>query len=99
MAAVVRENNQWTVAVDGIPWKRGFERVWSPQFSPDSSHIITKAEKEGVYFIVLDGEIGKDTFDILWEPQFSPDGEKILVRCIKNGRYYRKILTIGEILR
>ncbi|GLI53306.1 electron transfer complex subunit TmcD [Thermodesulfovibrio yellowstonii] len=99
VAAVVRENNQWTVAVDGIPWKRGFERVWSPQFSPDSSHIVTKAEKEGVYFIVLDGEIGKDTFDVLWEPQFSPDGEKILVRCIKNGRYYRKILTIGEILR
>ncbi len=66
---------------------------------PDGSHVVAIAERDGVFFIVLDGKIGKDTFDMLWEPVFSPDGDKILIRCIKNGRYYRKILTIGEILR
>ncbi|WP_353684303.1 hypothetical protein V4D30_00540 [Thermodesulfovibrio sp. 3907-1M] len=99
VASVVRENNLWTVAVDGVAWNEGFERVWTPQFSPDGSHIVAKAERQGVFFIVLDGKIGKDVFDMLWEPVFSPDGEKILVRCIKNGKYYRKILSIGEILR
>lgn len=99
VASAVRENNLWTVAVDAVAWNVGFERVWTPQFSPDGSHVVAIAERDGVFFIVLDGKIGKDTFDMLWEPVFSPDGDKILIRCIKNGRYYRKILTIGEILR
>jgi len=99
IAAVVREGNMWTVAVDGIPWAEAFQRVWTPQFSPDGKHIVAKAERDDVFFIVLDGKIGKDVFDMLWEPVFSPDGDKILIRFIKNGRYYRKILTIGEILR
>ncbi|MDI1471329.1 MAG: hypothetical protein QMD43_06475 [Thermodesulfovibrio sp.] len=99
IAAVVRDNHMWTVAVDGIPWKEAFDRVWTPQFSPDGRHIIAKAERQGVFFIVLDGRIGKDTFDMLWEPIFSPDGDRVLVRCIKNGKYYRRVLTLGEILR
>jgi len=99
IAALVRDNNMWTVAVDGIPWKETFDRIWTPQFSPDGRHIIAKAEKDGVFFIVLDGRIGKDTFDMLWEPIFSPEGDKVLVRCIKNGKYYRRVLTLGEILR
>lgn len=99
VAAVVKDRGKWTVAVDGVPWNLNFDRIWQPAFSPDGKNIIVKAEKDGGFFIVLNGRIGKDNFEILWEPLFSPDGEKVLIKGVKNGKYYRKIFSLGEILK
>ncbi len=99
IGAVIRNRNTWSVAINGKPWDRGFDRIWSPQLSPDGNYCIAKAEKEGTYFLVLNGKIVKETFDMLWEPKFSPDGDKILFGCIKNGKYIRKVLSLSEVLK
>ena len=44
VAAVVKEDNRWTVAVDGVPVKDDFEMVWDPVFSPCGQHVLAKAE-------------------------------------------------------
>jgi hypothetical protein len=71
--------------------------IWDPVFSPDSSKVASKAEKNGKFVVIMDGKIGKHTFDALWDPIFSPDGEKILIRCIEDGKYYRRVVPVSEI--
>jgi Tol biopolymer transport system component len=97
VAAVVKDNNKWTVAVDGSTWSDTFDNVWDPMFNAGGDTVIAKAEKNGTFFIVVDGKIGKRKYESLWNPVFSPDGEKLLIRCIDKGKYYRRIIPLTEI--
>ncbi len=59
VAAAVKNNNRWTIAVDGSPWSETFDNVWDPVFSPGGDKVAAKAERNGKYFVVVDGKIGK----------------------------------------
>jgi hypothetical protein len=83
--------------VDGTPWAEKFDNAWDPVFSPDSSIVVTKAERNGNFYIVVDGKVGKKGYEALWNPIFSPDGKKILVRCVDGGKYYRRVIPINEL--
>jgi hypothetical protein len=97
VAAVVKENNRYTIAVDGIPWSTDFDMIWEPVFSPDGNKVAAKAEINGKYMLVVDGKTGVHLSDELWDPIFSPDSRQILIRCIENGWYHRKVLPLDEI--
>ena len=98
VAAVVKDDNRWTVAVDGLPWEETFDMVWDPVFSPSGDTVIAKVERKGRYSIAVDGCVWKRDFEALWEPVFSPDGAKLLVRVIDDGRYYRRVVELREIM-
>lgn len=96
VAAIVKDKNRWTVAVNGQPWSQWFDMIWDPVFSPDGKNVATKAEKDGIYFIVINGKRMKQDYKHLWEPVFSPDGDKLLLKFIENGKYYRRIVPLNE---
>ena len=97
IAAIVKENNRYTITVNGKPWENDFDMIWDPVFSPDGRKVAAKAEKNRRFVLVIDGRMGKHSFDTLWDPVFSPDGEKLLIRCIEDGKYYRRILPVSEV--
>ena len=97
IAAVVKNNNRWTIAVDGTAWSETFDNIWDPVFSPGSDKVVAKAEKNGRYFIAVNGKIGKKDYEWLWNPVFSPDGTKLLIRGVDKGKYYRRVVPINEI--
>ena len=97
VAAIVIDNDRYTIAVDGKTWDTDFDMLWNLVFSPDGGMISAKAELNGRYMIVVDGRIGKHSFDELWDPVFSPDGTKLLVKCVEDGKYYRRIAPVSGI--
>jgi hypothetical protein len=90
-------NDRWSMCVDGNRWAEDFDMIWDPVFSPDSQTIVTKAERDGKYFIAVDGKVGRQSFDALWQPAFSPDGKKLLVRYINDGKYHRSVTSLDKI--
>ncbi len=46
IAAVVKRDNRWTIAVDGVPWPEDFDMIWDPVFSPDGENVAAKADSE-----------------------------------------------------
>lgn len=85
------------MVVDGVAWEGGYEMMWDPVFSPDSTMVAAKAEIHGKYILVVNGMPGKQAFDELWDPVFSPDGDRVLMRGIEDGKFYRKVVPIDDI--
>jgi len=88
----------WKVAVDGSPWSNTFDMAWKPVFSPDSSSVAAKVEKNGKYTIAVNDKLWNKECDAAWDPVFSPDSSKLLLRTIEDGSYYRRIIPISDLI-
>jgi hypothetical protein len=90
IAAVVSpEFGKWTVAVDGILWKKTFSQaVLPPIFSSDGKRIAAVVRDNHKWTVAVDGEPWKEAFDRVWTPQFSPDGKNILAKAEKEGFFF-----------
>ena len=98
VAAAVKEENMWTIAVDGVPGSDAFEMIWDPVFSPCGQHVLAKAESGGKYLILADGRKRGASYDMLWDPVFSPDGGHVLLRYVEDDKYCRQVMPTGELL-
>ncbi|MCP4677377.1 MAG: WD40 repeat domain-containing protein [Deltaproteobacteria bacterium] len=98
VAAIVKNDNRWGIAVDGSAWAQTFDMVWDPVFSPDGSTVAAKVDKNGKYAIAVNGKLWSPEFEALWDPAFSPDGNKVLVRGVVDGKYYRQIVSLTEMI-
>lgn len=99
IAALAKDDDQWTVLVDDKRWKNRFDRIWPQVFSPDSRHIMAKVQKNSYYTIAIDDHCWINGCDMLWPPSFNPEGDKVLIRSVENGVYYRRVLPLADLLR
>lgn len=98
IAAAVKSNNRWSIAVNGKCWSSTFDMVWDPVLSPGGEIVVAKVEQDGKYAIAANGKLWSPRFDLLWDPVFSPDGNKLLVRGVEDGKFNRQVLTVNEML-
>ncbi len=97
VAVAFRDADRWGIAIDGKRWAEGFDMVWDPVFSPDSSVAVTKVERDGGFTFDAEGRLWNNWFDALWDPVFSPDGNAVLVRGVVDGAYYRQVVALSEL--
>jgi len=50
VAAGVRHNGAWGIAVDDVAWPESYDMVWDPVFSPDGSKLLLRTIEGGTYF-------------------------------------------------
>jgi Tol biopolymer transport system component len=97
VAALGKEDGQWTVIVDDAVWPERYDMAWAPIFSPDGNNVGAKVEKNGSYTVVINGKPWKKECEAVWDPTFSLDGSKVLIRSIEGGKCLRRVLPIAEI--
>ncbi|MCS7203670.1 MAG: hypothetical protein NZ809_04410 [Thermodesulfovibrio sp.] len=97
IAAVVSPDfGKWTVALDGIPWKRTFSQaVLPPFFSPNGKKVGTVVRENNLWTVAIDGKPWDIGFDRIWLPQFSPDANHCIAKAEKDGVYF--IVLDGKI--
>ena len=96
IAAVVKNDNKYSIALDGKAWQESFDMIWDPVFSPCGKYILTKAEKNGRFVLVCNGRAFGRSFDNLWDPVFDTGGDKILIKYIENGEFCREVISLSE---
>jgi hypothetical protein len=97
VAAGVRHNGAWGIAVDGKPWPETYDMVWDPVFSPDGDRVLAKVERDGRFAVAVDGVVGGPWFEALWDPVVSPDGRRLLVRAVEDGVYIRQVANLADL--
>jgi Tol biopolymer transport system component len=98
VAAIVKDKDRWTVAVDGVPLKESFEMIWDPVFSPCGQQVLAMAEDSGRFVILANGRKYHKQFQKLWNPVFSPDGRNVLLKFIEDDKYCRQVVPVEELL-
>ncbi|MFH1809378.1 MAG: electron transfer complex subunit TmcD [Pseudomonadota bacterium] len=74
LMALVRIDDEWTVAVDGAPWDERFEFAWNPKLSGDGQHIGVQIKRDGEYGVAIDGKAWDKGFLSLRDFALSADG-------------------------
>jgi hypothetical protein len=97
-AAVVKDENRWSICADGKAWHQDFDMVWDPVFSADSAHVLARVEKDGKYHLAADGSLKMGGFEKFWDPVVEPDGNNLLLRYIEDGKYIREVKKVSDLL-
>jgi len=97
IAALGKEKQKWTVAVDGQVWNNTFDMAWRPVFSPDNSVVAAKVEKNGKYTYVVNDRLWPTVCDMTWDPRFSADGKYLLLRSLEEGVFHRRVVPVADI--
>ena len=84
VAAAVKHDNRWGMAVDGRASRDTFDMVWDPVLAPDGSVVAAKVEKNGKYAVAVNGKTIGQGCEAIWNPTFSSDGKKLLIRAIED---------------
>jgi hypothetical protein len=96
VAAAIRDQERWTMVVEGKVWPESFDMVWDPVFTPDSRSVMAKVERDGRFAVAIDGRVWSPWFEGLWTPVPSPDGKQVLIRCIEDGKYFRNVVSFDS---
>jgi WD40 repeat protein len=69
------------LVVDGHESKK-YDKVVSPRFAPDNTHIVFRARADGKRFVVVADKTGKivkehSPYEAVWDFKFSPDGKSV----------------------
>ena len=95
VAAGMRHDGAWGIAVDGEILAERFDMVWDPVFSPGGGIVAAKVERDGRFTVAIDGRPWSPWYEALWEPVFSPDGSRLLIRAVEDGVYFRQVIEVG----
>ena len=95
---MVKENDRWTVAVDGVPAIETFDMAWDPVFSPSGDHTLARVRRDGRYALLVDGRKTGAAYDRVWDPVFSPDGNRVLLKYMVDGTIYRHVAAMNELV-
>ena len=79
LAAEVRHTlYDYTIAVNGIPWKTIFNCVWRPIIHPKTGAVLAPVRMNGKWTLAQDGNRHwGGQFDQLFDPRVLPDGKHI----------------------
>ena len=72
---LVRIDDAWTVAVDGMPWEERFEYVWNPQIALDGDFIGVLYKRDMMYGVAIDGKPWENSYTSIRDFCISPDGK------------------------
>jgi hypothetical protein len=73
--AMVRVDDEWTVAIDGVLWDERFEFVWNPKWSADGKHVAVQIKQDNEYGVAINGSPWAHRFLSLRDFALSPDGQ------------------------
>jgi hypothetical protein len=76
LVALVRIDDEWTVAVDGAPWDERFEFAWNLKVSADGQHVGAQVKRDGQYRVAVEGKPWEQGFLSLRDYCLSPDGQR-----------------------
>ena len=76
LTALVRIDDQWTLMVDGVPWKERFEYAWDPRPCANGSAIGMMYKRDFKYGIAIDDKTWEEGFDGIRDFALSPDGSR-----------------------
>ncbi len=97
VAATVKHEGRWSVAVDGEAWTQSFDMVYNPVLGPGRGPVLAKVEQKGVFGVAVNGRLTADRYEQLWDPIYSSDGEKVLLRGVQDGKYTRRVVLTKDL--
>ena len=88
------------LVVDGHESKK-YDKVVSPRFAPDNSHIVFRARSEGKRFVVVADKTGKivkehPPYEAVWEYKFSPDGKFVGYGVRSGQELWWQVASLGQ---
>jgi hypothetical protein len=79
---------EWTVVVDGIPWKTTYrDAVLKPVFAGNGESVAAIVKDKGRWCVAVDDIPWDHPFDMVWGPVLSPDGAHVVAKVERDGRY------------
>jgi hypothetical protein len=99
VAAVIKDQDRWGLAVDGKAWEPRFDMAWQPVFSPDGKHLAIHVEQGGAHTVCLDGKVAARSFAQLFDPMFSPDGSALMLCGVDGNSVVREVVAAADLLR
>ncbi len=88
------------LVVDGHESKK-YDKVVSPRFAPDNTHIVFRARSEGKRFVVVADKTGKilkehSPYEAVWDFKFSPDGKSVGYGVKKGQELWWQVASLGQ---
>lgn len=97
LAAILKDGETWSLAVNQKNWNLSADKVFNPCISPDGSVVAVVIEKKGRYFLVVNNQVVSEGYDFMASPLISPDNTKVLQKAVKDGVYQRLIISMDKI--
>jgi len=98
LAAVFKQDEHWSLAINEKKWQHRFDMVFSPVISDNGQRVAARVEKNGNYTIAVDDHVWDRACQVIWDPIFSQDGEKLLIRSVEDGIFYRRVIPVSDIV-
>lgn len=88
------------LVVDGHESKK-YDKVVSPRFAPDNSHIVFRARTEGKRFVAVADKAGKivkehSPYEAVWDFKFSPDGKYVGYGVKKGQELWWEVVSLAQ---
>lgn len=98
LAAILKDKEVWSLAVNQKNWNLSADKVFNPCISPDGSVVAVVIEKKGQYFLAVNHRIISKGYDFMADPVISPDNTKILQKAVKDGVYQRRVISLDKMV-
>ncbi len=76
--ALVRIDDEWTLAADGEPWDERWEFAWNPVFNRDGSVVAVQVKDNMQYTVAVNGQRWEQTFHSSRGLAVSDDGGTVV---------------------
>ena len=86
VAPVRKEDESFTIAVNGEEWPESSELCWYPRFSR-LGRLTALVRIDDEWTVAVDGEPWKSRFEYVWNTVFSADDQAIAVACKHENAY------------
>ena len=85
-APIKKEDDSFTVFVDGEAWPESFELCWNIRFSPFGK-LIALVRIDDEWTLAAEGVPWEQRFEYAWNPIFSADGRVVAVSYKRDNKY------------
>lgn len=87
IAAPVKTEKGWSLAVNGQPVWKDFNQIWHQRVTPDGKIAAVVSTEFGKWTVAVDGIPWKRSFQAVLAPFFSPESKKIGAVVRKNNQW------------
>lgn len=75
LTALVRIDDEWTLAVEGEPWQERFEYAWAPRWSANGQSVGLLYKRDNQYGVAVDDKAWEKSYVAIRDYCLSPDGQ------------------------